>query len=141
MALQMPPPEGVTWDALQNCWRNAAGHPIESPADAIVQAQIDGEPIFEMTTKEEISFMPEPDESAEDMANIILSRVRRLASLASNAEKGPMETNGAGFYVDGYTLASTTNVGEIAVRRMDSDKVVILKSSQLTGFLDRRFED
>ena len=139
--MDLKPPGAVTWDDAQRIWRNAAGHPIENPADAIVQAQIDGEPIFELTAKEEISFMPEPDESAEDMANIILSRVRRLASLASNAELGPIETNGAGFYVDGYTLASTDTVGEIAVRRYDSPKTVILKSSQLTAFLDRRFED
>lgn len=153
----------AVWNPEQEQWEDArTGIPLESPADAVVQAQIDGEPIFQMVS---VSDPVEPDDFEKGLAELINRHSREnrsdtpdfvLANFLTRAlhafevstvsrdyhvRANPIGTNGAAFYVDGYTLASTDTIGEIAVRRMDSDKVVILKSSQLTGFLDRRFED
>lgn len=44
-----------------------------------------------------------------------------------------------GFYVDGYSVHSTPNIGEIRVIRYDG-KEAIIKSASLTAYFDRRID-
>ena len=62
------------------------------------------------------------------------------ALLAQYDEKGEIaaESN-FGFYVDGYTLASTETVGEIRLTGPDGN-MCIVKSRSLTDWIKRRLE-
>lgn len=50
------------------------------------------------------------------------------------------ETNGFGFYVDGYTLASTDKVGEIKLTSYDG-RTRVVPSRGLAEWIERRLEN
>jgi hypothetical protein len=95
----------------------------------IVQAQIDGEDIFVLGRQQEI-----PSVSARVGDFVVSANLNGGLTISPSTadEKANFD-----FYVDGYTLKSTDTIGEILVTSYDGKNVVI-KSSQLTAFLERR---
>lgn len=120
----------AVWNAETERWEDPNTGQELTEAEAFDRAKTDGDEIFKPAAK-------------TDVRTIFMARVGcALRQYDRERWAGEvLETNGAEFYVDGYTLASTNTVEEICLRRMDSDKAVIIKSSQLVAFLDRRFDD
>lgn len=115
-----------------------AGIPLDhsildaAPVPEAVQAQMDGEPIFEKF---------EPNKLDPRLREIIDEYFEKFGRAYAQVEreenaKSAEETN-FGFYVDGYTLQSTETIGEIRITSYDG-KTVTIPSKQLVAFCERR---
>jgi len=103
--------------------------PLEHSVLDAVQAQIDGEPIFEFNKL---------DPRLKAMTDEFFERFgRTYQQIARERQAKESEEINFGFYVDGYTLQSTEIVGEIRVISY-CGKTTTFPSKQLVAFLERR---
>lgn len=93
---------------------------------AIVQAQIDGDPLV---IREKAH-----DQRLEKMVREFMEIFDHAYNQTKNESR---EDANFGFYVDGYTLTGTPIIGEILVTAMDG-RSTIIKSASLVAFLERR---
>lgn len=72
----------------------------------------------------------------QKLADTLNEAVRMVAELPE--DKRGVEVSGTfGFYVDGYTLASTDEIGEVTLTSYDG-RTCVVKSSALVAWIERR---
>lgn len=93
----------------------------------------DGE-ILELTPEMEL----DPVTPLDEFIDSVSAALRRYEVETARAAVGIVETN-FDFYIDGYCLAGTDQVGEILCTAPDG-RTATIKSSAFTDFLERRLD-
>lgn len=99
---------------------------ILSPDFEIIEAQKAGDDICGRTP-------------IQKLADTLNEAVRMVAELPQD-EPGVEVSGTFGFYIDGYTLASTENIGEVRLTSYDG-RTCIVKSAALTEWVERRLPE
>jgi hypothetical protein len=130
----------LTPEKAEEIRRLNAGHRDLPAWENAIQAQIDGEPLGEDTTVVPMLGQVAVSRAGlEDMHRSCSEIVAAMADALGITEEAPVEAN-FGFYVDGYTMRSTPNIGEVTIIGPDG-RMGIVKSSVITQFLERRLPE
>lgn len=130
----------LTPEKAEEIRRMNEGHPDLPAWEKAIQAQIDGEPLGEDTTVVPmLGQLSISRTGLEDMHRAAAEITAAMADALGITEEAPVEAN-FGFYVDGYTMRSTPNIGEVTIIGPDG-RMGIVKSSVITQFLERRLPE